>query len=296
MRARPGTKSAFRRAVALFALTLCACWFPKDRGQRLEERLDRVEDTTTTQPNVDRAAAQEQARRVDAKLAEMQTKLNELSAALQQAQADRPARSDKLPDDVNRLRAMVDALGRRLEGTEQAIAQLRSNTGSRLAEHKTAHPTEHRVHSQEETAVTAAPAPREAAPAPQEPTGVLAMARDEESKGQKAVARDLYQEYVEKFPTDPKAATAHFRLGELAFGEHRYVDAIGEYGKVAKDFPRSDEAPDALLRTAESMLAINMTDDAVSVLADVPKRYPSSPAAARAKQRLTELKETAGKK
>ena len=119
--------------------------------------------------------------------------------------------------------------------------------------------------------------------------GVLALAREHESKGDKAVARAIYQEYVAKFPTDPSSARAHFRLGELAFAERQYRDAISEYGRVAKEFPRSDEAPEALLRTAESMLQLNLGEDAKAVLAEVPRRYPATPAAQRARERLAEL-------
>ncbi len=276
-----GTAFTFRpRAGAIaVALLLSACWFPKDRGQRLEERVERVEgESSIRPPGEDRAASQEQARRIDAKMAEVQSKLNELSATAQQAGAQRPATRDKLAEEVSRLRAMVEEYAHRLDAVEKTVARLHSSAGGRVSERRGG----------------PAPAPetlekREAPEYPQDKTGVLALAREQEGKGQKAVARDLYEEYVNKYPADPNAAQAHFRLGELAFGERRYRDAIREYGRVAKDFPRSDKAPDALLRTAESMLEMDLKDDAVVVLSEIPKRYPASSAASRAKQRLAEL-------
>ena len=138
-------------------------------------------------------------------------------------------------------------------------------------------------------AAAAAPAVAAASglPPPQDKT--LAFAREQELKGQPGVAREIYQEFVNQFPTDPAAAEAHFRLGELAYRERRFPDAIVEYGAVARDFPDSSSAPDALLRTGESMLQAGMRDDARTVLAEVPKRYPATAAATRAKQRLGEL-------
>ena len=118
---------------------------------------------------------------------------------------------------------------------------------------------------------------------------MLALARAQEADGKHAVARDLYEEYVEKYPSDPGSAEARFQLGEIAFAERRYQDAIVQFGRVAQDFGASVRAPDALLRTAESMVAIGLNDDAKTVLSDVPRRYPNTPAAARARDRLAQL-------
>jgi len=288
-RRRPMTRSIWSIALVL---PIAACWYPKERGQRLEQRLERIEgDGSTRQPDQTQAATQEQAGRVDARLAEVQRKLDALQATTQETRTDRSARQDKLDrlaDEVSRLRAGFDGYGRRLDSVEKSVAALHSSANRASAsrppaERKAAAPAEELMKPEAPQASTSKP-------------GFLALAREQESKGQKAVARDLYQEYVEKFPTDPSAAQAHFRLGELAFGERRYQDAIAQFGKVAKDFPRSAEAPDALLRTAASMTQLDLHDEAVAVLSEIPKRYPASPAAARAKQRLAELAGSARKK
>ncbi|HTT70426.1 MAG TPA: tetratricopeptide repeat protein, partial [Anaeromyxobacteraceae bacterium] len=170
---------------------------------------------------------------------------------------------------------------------EQGVAQLRTAPPARgLA--KAPRPPQ--------AAAVATREKQEVAEPPPEPSGVFALAREQEAKGQKEVARDLYREYVEKFPRDPNAAHAHYRLGELAYGDHKYPEAIVEYGKVAQDFPHAEEAPDALYRTAESMLAIDLRDDAMVVLSEIPTRYPTSAAAARAKERLADLKGGGGAK
>ncbi|OFX26425.1 MAG: hypothetical protein A2V77_23120 [Anaeromyxobacter sp. RBG_16_69_14] len=288
-------------------LLLGACWFPKDRGQRLEERVERVEgESAVRRPSENRGAAEEQARRIDAKIdakmAEVQSRINELNATVQQAGTERSARNDKLAEEMGRLRAMLEGHAHRLDAMEKSVAQLHASAGARVSERKAAAVPERKAVAAPEREPAAAPereavaAPevpkkREASEVPQGKTSVLALARQQEASGEKAVARDLYQEYVSKFPADPRAAQAHFRLGELAFGDRRYQEAIVEYGRVAKDFPRSDEAPDALLRTAEAMTKLDLKDDAVAVLSEIPKRYPASSAATRAKQRLTELTE-----
>jgi len=279
-----------------FALLLCACWFPQDRGQRLEKRVERIEEEgPTRQLDQERAATEERARKVDVKIAEIQKKLDALETGSHGAEPGGVARRDELAAELGRLRATLDQQGRRLDTIEKALAQARSGADNRAAERKTDNRAAERKTSSgratEHRPAGAPDVPRTRAPpeAPREKTGFLAFAREQEDKGEKAVARDLYQEYVQKFPDDPQAADAHFRLGELAFRDRRYQDAIASFGKVAKDFPASERAPAALLRTAEAMLALDLKDDAISLLTEIPKRYPATPAAKRARQHLAEL-------
>jgi tol-pal system protein YbgF len=271
-----------RRSWLAPVLLLAGCAFPAERGQRLEQRVERLETEApirAQQPDGNRAASQEQAKRLEAHLAEMQAKLNELGAAVQEAKTERAGRHDKvdrLADEVSRLRAGLEGTARRLDAVERSVARVHSGSAP------------------ERRAAAVAPAPPargEVAGRPQVKTGFLALAREQEVKGQKEVARDMYQQYLEEFPAGPDAAEAHYRLGEIAFADRRYRDAIAEYGAVAKEFPRSSAAPDALLRTADSMVAMDLREEAVAVLSEVPKRYPSSPAAPRARARISELTE-----
>lgn len=279
-----GETRTFRPRVAVIplALLLGACWFPKERGDRLEQRVERIEgESPAAQLDAERKAIQEQSRRVDGMLAEVDKRLQALDTA-GKARAEPPARQGELAEELKRLRAMLeqqgqrlDAQGRRLDTMEKTLAQPRRGTGERVAG-----PT---------PAVPKKPAPSEAPPMSQDKAGYLAFGREQELKGEKVVAREMYEQYVKEFPTDPTSAEAHFRLGEMAYGERRYRDAILSFGKVAREFPRSERAPEALLRTAESMLQLKMKDEAVAVLSEVPQRYPGTPAAERAKKRLAEL-------
>ena len=183
-----------------------------------------------------------------------------------------------------RLRGLLEEEAHRLEALEATLAQQKSDTDARFAALKGAGALE-----EYEAKEKARQLKR-----PSDKGEFLALAQAQEGKGERAVARELYEEFVKKWPSDPRAADAHFRLGELWYGERRYREAILQYGKVAQDFPRSDKAPDALLRTGESMLALGLKDDAKGLFEEVTKRYPRSTAAQRARARLAEL--TAPKK
>jgi len=70
-------------ALALLLGGCATTSYPRDQVQRLEERVDRIEAAGPGQrgDQGQAKAAQEQARRVDAKLAELQGKLDELRGA-----------------------------------------------------------------------------------------------------------------------------------------------------------------------------------------------------------------------
>jgi tol-pal system protein YbgF len=272
-----------RAAIAAAAAALLSgCWVPVGRGRQMEARIDRLEgESKISARGLDeqRMVVRERVAQVDAKIAEVQKKIDELNATAHRTGADLAVNQDKLAGEVTRLRGILEEQAHRLDVLDQTLAQARSDTDARFAALKGSGALDE----------FEARKKLESIQRPADKVAFLDLARAQEAQGERAVARALYEEFVRKWPTDARAADAHFRLGELWFGEKRHRDAILEYGKVAQGFPRSDKAPDALLRTAESMLEIDLQDDAKALLADVQKRYPNSSAAARAKALLADL-------
>jgi tol-pal system protein YbgF len=276
-----GTR-VLRRGLAVLALLLAAGCVSTGRGKQMEARIERLEGESELQ-----ARQFEEQKRVvrgsvaaaDAKIAEVQAKLDELNTAAHRTGADLAVSQDKLAEEVRRLGGVIEELSHRLEAQEKALAQQKSDDDARFAALKGAGALDE-FEARRKLEGLARPADKGA---------FFALAQDQEAKGERAAARQLYDEFVKKWPSDPRAADAHFRLGELWFGDKRHREAILEYGKVAQDFPRSDKAPDAMLRTGESMLALDLKDDARALFEEVRKRYPKSLAAQRAKARLAEL-------
>jgi tol-pal system protein YbgF len=285
---RGGSRTLRLSAVASAAL-LGACWYPKERGQTLEQRVERIEGESPAggKPDAELASVRDQLRRVDATLAEVKTRLQQLDEATR-SRPQPSAREGELAEGLKRVGAALEGYAQRLAAVERTLAEPRRSGCEASAEPR--RPAA-RAPAAERPPAPEPPAARET-PGSSGKTDYLALAREQERRGEKTVARELYEQYVAEFPADPASADAHFRLGELAFGDRRYRDAIVEFGKVARDFPRSDKAPDALLRTAASMLKLDLKDEAATVLSEVPQRYPASPAAARARKQLAELPRT----
>ena len=278
-----------RLALAPLLLAAGACWVPVEKGRQLEARLQRLEgenELNARQLDEQRAVVRERVAQADAKIAEVQRKIDELNATAHRSGADLAVTQDQLKEENTRLLGGLEEQLHRLEQLEKALAQTRSEVDGRFAALRGSGALDE----------WDAKKKLEGLKRPADKAEFLALAQEQEGKGEKAVARELYEEFVKKWPSDPRAADAHFRLGELWFGEKRWRDAVLEYGKVAQDFPRSDKAPDALLRTGESMLALDLKDDAMKLFEGVVSRYPKSSAAQRARSRLAELAPPAKKK
>lgn len=278
-----------RRAPILLLLASSACWVPIEQGKEMEGRIERLEGENAAsgrQLEEQRAVLRERIATVDQKIAEVQKKLDELNATAHRTGADLSVNQDRLQDSLSRLKGLVEETQHRLDELEKAAAALKSDVDGRFAALKGA------------GALEEWDARRKAGELKRPPDkgAFFALAQKQEQAGEPVVARQLYEDWVKKWPTDPRAADAWFRIGEIRFGEKRYREAILAYGKVAQDFPRSDKAPDSIYRTAESMLALDLKDDAKAILQDLVARHPRTEAARKAKARLAELGPAARKK
>lgn len=271
-----------RRAALLLALAAGGCWVPIERGKLMEDRIARVEDENrlaVKQLEEQRAVLRDRVAEADKKIAEVQRKLDELNQAARRTGADLAVEVDKLREEVAKLRGSGEEDRHRIGQLDQSLQQLRSDLEGRFAALKGSGALE-----QYEAKKKLGELQR-----PQDKAGFFKLAMDQEKAGERAVARELYEEYVKRWPADPVAADAWFRIGEIQFGSKKYQEAVLAYGKVVEGFPRSDKKPDAMLRTGESMLALGLPDDAKGIFAEVARQFPKTTAGQKAKARLAEL-------
>lgn len=264
-----------RRAPLLLLTTVTACWVPIERGRQMEQRLARLEVESEESTKRD----EEQQRLIKDRVARIDKKIAELDQAARRSGADLSVQVQHLQEEVAKLRGLIEVDEHRLGEVEKSVADLRTETEGRLAALKGT------------GALAAYDAKQKISELPRQDdkAAFFALAQNEEATGDKSVAREIYDAYVKRWPTDPRSADAGFRAGELLFADRRFREALLAYGKVAESFPRSERAPDALLGVAESMVRLDMTADAKDIFAQVLEKYPKTPAAAKAKARMTEL-------
>jgi tol-pal system protein YbgF len=271
-----------RAAPLLAALALAGCWVPIEKGRQMEARLQRLEAQNVEQArrlDEQREVVRDRVAKVDAKIVEVQEKIDELNKAARRSGADLGVTLQRLQEEFARLRGELEVEQHRLGELEKTIAQLRSDTEGRFAALRgagalEAYEAKQRVQKLEK---------------PDDKAAFYALAQREDGAGDKGIARELYEEYVRRWPSDPRSADAGFRAGQLLFGQKRWREALLAYGKVAEDFPKSERAPEAMLGAADAMIRLDMKDEAKAVLEQLLERYPRSEAAKLARERLSAL-------
>lgn len=258
---------------ALTAIVLWAasgCFFPADRGQILETRVDRLKAEN------EKLAAQ--LKRTEDELmkttARLQEALDQLDKASRTTGANIGVKVDSMLQEVAELRGQLEAQQHRMAELEAKWA---------------AQPPP--------TAATVPAEPKKEEPKrPDDPQAYLKLADDAVKAGDLDLGRKLYTELMKKWPRDDVSGDAHFALGETYFHEKRCREALYEYGKVIQDFPKAKSAPTAYLRSSDCFRDLKMTAEAKVALEELMKQYPTSEAAKTAKAKLAELNKKGGKK
>lgn len=100
------------------------------------------------------------------------------------------------------------------------------------------------------------------------------------------LAGSEFGDVVHYYPMDDTAGTAQFYLGEIAYRQKNYDDAIKAYNAVLEGFSGNAKAPAAQLHKALSLLAQNKKDAGVSELRSLVHRHPQTPEADQARRKL----------
>ncbi|HTN52772.1 MAG TPA: tetratricopeptide repeat protein [Anaeromyxobacter sp.] len=279
-----------RRAVLLvLAAALSAC-VTAERGRQMEDRLDKLESDSEALSK--RSDAQEQLVRdrvatVDKKIVEVQKKIDELNQSARRSGADLGVSLTRLQDEFTRAKGDLEVAQHRLDELQKSLDALDARTDKRFAALKGRGALD-QVQAKELI---------DALPRQDDRSAFLALGQKQEASGNEGVAREIYGEYLRRWPGDPSAPEAAFRAGEIAANQGRPREALVSYGWIYEKAPRSERVPEAMLGMADAMLQLDeLKKDAPTVLKELVGKYPKSPAAAKAKAKLAELAPTGEKK
>jgi len=92
--------------------------------------------------------------------------------------------------------------------------------------------------------------------------------------GDYGTAEQGFRDHITRFPKDPKAADAHYWLGESLLGQQKYRDAAEIFLAASKDYPKAKKAPDMLLKLGVSLVGLKQHDVACATFSEIGKRYP----------------------
>lgn len=271
-----------RLALSALPLAISGCFYPADRGRMLEARIEKMDATQARlQAELTRTREQlaETLPRIDHKTAEVSKALQSLDIASRRTGADIGIQLQKTVDDLSELRGQVEMSLHRVGELEAALARTSEDTEKQLLALK----------GDEALKQAEARKKAEELKRPTDKKEFLALAREKARGGELLLARQLYSEFLKKWPKDALAAEAHFGLGETYFAEDKCREALPEYGRLLQDHPKAEPTPDAYLRSSECFRKLKMQEESRLALEELVKGYPKSEAAKTARARLAEL-------
>jgi len=104
------------------------------------------------------------------------------------------------------------------------------------------------------------------------------------------VAASEFQDVVHSYPLDDLAGQAQFYLGEIAYRQLKFTEAVRDFNAVIEGFPGSPKAAAAQLRKGMALLQMKDKRDAgIHELRLLIQRHPQTPEAAQARSKLNAL-------
>jgi tol-pal system protein YbgF len=107
------------------------------------------------------------------------------------------------------------------------------------------------------------------------------------------LAAQEFQDYLKYFAETDLASNAQFYLGEIAYAQQQYAQAVTAYGKVIDNYPKSFKLAPAHLKRGLALVQLGEKTAGVRELRMVLRLYPGSPEERSARTKLRELGETA---
>jgi tol-pal system protein YbgF len=257
------------RRLLLIALLSAACVTTAQEGEQMRQdiaalRADLKKEIETATADRQKIAAEQQQR---AKA--LQDALDQLSRASRKSGADLAVDLEKAQNDVASLRGQIEVLQHRLDAVEKASRD--QQKAVEAANQLAAQQKKEQEH-------------------PSDRGALYNLARQRLDQGQPAKSRELFQEFLGRFPKDELAPNAQYWLGETYYAEKKWNDAIVEFQKVLKDYKGSDKIPDALLKIGMSFQAQGDCQNAILFYEEVLQAHKTAPAAKSAHDHVGECR------
>src|SRR5258705_3513697 len=109
------------------------------------------------------------------------------------------------------------------------------------------------------------------------------------TSGKYDLARSEFQDYLKYYSDTALASNAQFYLGEIAYSQHQYQQAVTEYDKVLPNYPKSFKLAPPRLKKGMALIELTQKNAGVKELREVVKRYPGTEEERRARAKLKEL-------
>jgi tol-pal system protein YbgF len=96
------------------------------------------------------------------------------------------------------------------------------------------------------------------------------------TSGKYDLARQEFLDYLKYYGDTDLASNAQFYLGEIAYAQKQYQDAVAEYEKVLTGYPKSFKLAPARLKKGLALINLGQKTAGVRELKEVIRRYPKT--------------------
>jgi tol-pal system protein YbgF len=221
-------------------------------------------------------------------LAKLEGTMGSLQKSAQDVQANSGARLDTMSTQVQGLSDNLEEIKSRLGKLNQQLVDLQNSVQNVDAKISGAAPA---TGTPSPTASTAGSSPMPAG-APSADTLYSNGLRDITS-GKYDLARAEFLDYLKYYGDTDLASNAQFYLGEIAYSQKQYQQALGEYDKVLNNYPKSFKLAPARLKKGMALDKLGQKAAAVREFREVIRRYPNTEEDRQARAKLKELGATA---
>ena len=258
--------------------------------------------------------------KVDGMQRDLDTKLGELSAMMQQAQdnatksnaqiqdavtngvgkqlapvAGMNSKVDAMGDDVRSLKDALNDLGARLERMDAKITDLKNQM--QIIQNPPAAPGAQPTTGAPGSAPLGAPGGASGGPQganTMPPPGMSAEktytdARRDLQTGNADLAYQEFQQFLTYYPNTELAANAQYYLGEINYNKANYSGAIQAFDAVLERYPQNPKTADARLMKGMALLKSGQKSRATQEFRALLENFPRTDDARKARQQLQQL-------
>jgi tol-pal system protein YbgF len=207
--------------------------------------------------------------------------------------------AQKLQAQSDASGAKVDAISGQVQGMNDSVDELKSRLAKVDKQLQDIQTTLQNLQSPSS-------APATAAPTAASPSGEVAPPAESQVQGpplkstyesglrdynaaKYELATQEFGDVLHYYPTDDLAGNAQFYLGEVAFRQGRYKDAIKAYDAVLEQFSGNVKAPAAQLHKADSLIQLGQKEAGIREFRSLIQRHPQSPEGQQARSRLNSM-------
>src|SRR5579863_9437079 len=221
--------------------------------------------------------------------------MSALQKSVQDVQANSGARLDTMSTQVQGLSDNLEEIKSRLGKLNQQLVDLQNTVQSLDAKISGGAPANNGTSApagsgQPKPVASNDPGsvPASSSPAPSADTLYSNGLRDITS-GKYDLARSEFQDYLKFYGDTDLASNAQFYLGEIAYSQRQYSEAVSEYERVLTNYPKSFKLAPARLKKGMALIELNQKPAGIRELKEVVKRYPGTEEDRRARAKLKEL-------